>query len=178
MKNRIKKSVLKVVSKEEAIGLAHDVAVLMNCKRSLENQKDAKVLEVTERFGAKIAELDDDMKPKLTAVMNWALANPAEFAEAKSLDFGTARVGFRTGTPKLTLLNRSWNWDAVCETVQRLLPNFIRSKPELDKEAIIAQRDELAEYLPACGVKVVQGETFFLEPKLSEPEKRVVKEAA
>ena len=29
-------------------------------------------------------------------------------------------------------------------------------------------REELAEFLPSVGVKVTQGETFFVEPKLTE----------
>ncbi len=81
-------------------------------------------------------------------------------------------LGFRTGTPALKLLSRAWNWQKVLEACQFILPAFIRNKPEIDKEQIIAQRDELREFLPKVGLKVDQGESFFVEPKLTEVETR------
>ena len=94
-------------------------------------------------------------------------------------EFRTAVLyGFRTGTPRLVLLNRKWNWALVLEKVQALLPNFIRNKPEIDKEALISQRAELAEFLPMVGVKVTQAEAFFVEPKLENLENATTREAA
>ena len=89
-------------------------------------------------------------------------------------------VGFRTGTPKLALLNRQWTWEKVLAAVRQLLPNFIRETPTVDKEALIAQRDDqnLQYALPLCGMKIVQDESFYVEPKIEEVETREKTEAA
>ena len=65
-------------------------------------------------------------------------------------------------------MEEPWSRRPVTAAVERLLPNFIRNKPEVDKEAIIGQRDDLAEFLPKVGLKVMQEESFYVEPKLTE----------
>jgi phage host-nuclease inhibitor protein Gam len=83
-------------------------------------------------------------------------------------------AGFRSGTPSLALLNRKWNWEKVLAACQSVLPNFIRNKPEIDKAAIILQREELAEVLPLIGVKVKKAEGFFVDANLTQVETREV----
>jgi len=105
----------------------------------------------------------------------WAEASPDQFPKGiKSLALAAGTLGFRTGTPKLALLSRAWNWEKVLTQAQRLIPAFIRSKPELDKEAILSQRDEeILQYaIKACGMKVVQDESFYIEPNLTDTDAR------
>jgi phage host-nuclease inhibitor protein Gam len=84
-------------------------------------------------------------------------------------------IGFRTGTPKLALAKRGGNWNAALECVKAFLPAFIRNKPEIDKEALIAQRDDepVKWALPQCGLKVTQGESFYIEPHLEQVAEKV-----
>lgn len=140
---------------------------------------NADVQRAQERYAYGLGQLKKELEAKVARVQSWALANPEEFGKRKSIEFTHGTVGFRTGTPKLALLNRKWNWEKALERVEALLPNFIRSKPEIDKEAILAQRDEevLQFAIEECGMKVVQDESFYVEPTMDEVETREVANA-
>lgn len=171
MKPRIKKSLAPALTtRDDAEARVHDFAVAANQRATLVAEMDARILEIKNQFQDQIAAADAQMKAAADDLEAWAIANPAEFAGKKSIEFLDGFLRFRTGTPKLALLNRQWNWDSVTAAVARLLPNFVRNKPEVDKEAILGQRDELAEYLPGVGLKVVQDEGFTVEAKLHAPE--------
>lgn len=178
-KSRIKVALPTIASREEAEAVMNELACVANNQRRITAQRDAAVLAINQRFESPLAECDQALAAKTDALRVWAETNPDQFPKGrKSIEFVSGVLGFRTGTPKLALLSRAWNWEKVCEKVQHYLPNFIRSKPEVDKEAIIAQRAEIECVLPKCGVKVVQGESFFVEPKLTEVESRQTQEAA
>lgn len=169
MKTRISKSLTLVIrDRAEAETHVNTVAALVNERRATAAEMDEKILNLKKEYELELANLNVQIKVGTDNLEAWALANPEEFGKAKSIEFLAGRIGFRTGTPKLTLLSRAWNWEKVTSAVEHLLPNFIRNKPEVDKEAIIAQREELAEFLPGVGLKVTQGESFFVEPKLTE----------
>jgi phage host-nuclease inhibitor protein Gam len=169
-KNRIKKSLAAVITtREEAETRMRDLALAANLKVTLVADMDDQILMIKGRYEEDIAEQDAKIKAATADLEAWALAHPEEFGKRKSIEFLSGVLGFRTGTPKLELSSRKWNWKSVTEAVEEFLPNFIRSKPEVDKDAILGQRDELAEMLPQVGLKVTQGESFFVEPKLTDP---------
>ena len=58
--------------------------------------------------------------------------------------------------------------DKVFDMVKEKFPSLVRVKCELDKEAIIAMREEqqFQDLQKTCFVDVVQDETFFVEAKL------------
>ena len=172
-KNRIKIPLAMIASRTEAEAVMNELALCENNKRKLVQRMDAAVLKIQDEAAPGIALCDSYIKAKSDALRVWAESNPQEFPKGKkSLVFLTGTLGFRTGTPKLALLNRAFNWDKCAELVAQFLPNFIRNKPEVDKEAIIGQRDEEAvrAILPRCGLKVIQGEAFFVETNLTDSE--------
>jgi len=170
MKTRIKIKIQTPATREEAEAVMNELALAENNKRTLAAKLDREILAAQERVAPALARCDEVVREKSAALKAWAEANPQLFAKRKSVDLLAGTLGFRTGTPKLALLSRAWNWDTVTEAVGHFLPNFIRSKPEVDKEAILAQREEEAIkfILPKCGLKVTQGESFFVEPNLTE----------
>lgn len=177
-KSRIKINRTELHTREEAADLAHHVATDINLRISHTARMDAEILAVKQQYAPGFAAIESRIQCGTDILMRWAEANPGEFKGKRSIDFGQAVVGFRTGTPKLELLNRKWTWKKVLAAMQQLLPAFIRDKPEVDKEALLAQRDEevLQYALPKVGLKVVQGETFFVEPSLTETETRQQRE--
>jgi phage host-nuclease inhibitor protein Gam len=76
-------------------------------------------------------------------------------------------IGFRTGTPKVTK-DRKFSWEDVLDMVKEKFPSLVRVKCELDKEAIIAMREneQFLDLQKTCFVDVVQDEAFFVEAKL------------
>ena len=116
---------------------------------------------------------DEAINEKTDLLCAWAEANPGQFPkDKKSIALLAGTLGFRTGTPKLALLSRRFNWEIVLANVQRLIPKFIRNKPEIDKEAILAERDNetLLTAITGCGLKITQDESFYVEPNLTETE--------
>ena len=170
-KNRLKKSIeLVVQTRDEAEARMRELALAANTRVSLIADMDAEILAVKKRYQVNIAKQEALVKQAADDLEAWALANPDLFQKPKSIAMLSGTIGFRTGTPKLALLNRTWNWERVAEEVEHTLPNFIRTKPEVDKEGILASRDTVEEFLPLVGLKIVQDEGFFIEPKLTKKE--------
>lgn len=166
---RIKKQLTLVVqTRAEAEAAVTAVAELVNARRAWAATMDDEILGIKNKYEVQLGQLDARIEQSCGDLEAWALANPDEFGKKKSIEFIAGTIGFRTGTPKLALVSRAWTWERVTAAVAQLLPNFIRNKPEVDKEGIIATRDELAEFLPQVGLKITQGETFYVEPKLEE----------
>ena len=143
---------------------------------------DTELQQVREKYEANLAELADFCATKTALVHAWAEANPEEFGKRKSIEFVHGTIGFRTGTPKLKTLLK-WKWDMVLHAVKNstMFKEFVRVKEELAKELILAavSQGKLSETdLRAIGCQVVQEESFFVDPKLTETETRVTSEAA
>jgi phage host-nuclease inhibitor protein Gam len=174
-KTRIKvtPTAIPIVTREQAESLINDIALTVANKRRISADLDEQLLAIKEKYKPQLDECDAVIKANSELVQIWADANPEEFAKRKSIAFPAGTVGYRTGTPALRLLNKQWSWERVLEAVQRILPSFVRTKPEVDKEAILNQRDELQEFLPMVGLKVAQAETFFIEPDLTALETRI-----
>lgn len=176
-KTRIKSALSAVVitTRAEAERAVEYLATLTCEKNSRIAARDLEILNVTEKHNPTLTFLEEDAQRHADALKAWAEANPSSFPkDKKSIDFAFGTIGFRMGNFKLALLSRAWNWDKCLQAVRSVLPNFIRNKPEIDKEALIAQRDEpVIEFaLKQCGMKVAQDESFFVEPNLTAIENR------
>ena len=171
-KQRIKIALPTITSRDEAEAVMNELANTANNKRLLTARLDKAVLKLQEEAAPAIALCDEDIKQKSDLLRAWAEANPGQFSGRKSITFLSGTLGFRTGTPKLALLSRKFNWESVLTNVQRLVPFLIRNKPEIDKEAILARRDNelLMKAITDCGLKIVQDESFFVEPNLTDAE--------
>lgn len=176
---RLKQKVEKINTREEMEALVREVAMMELDRRSLTVGMEKEQLEIQRRYETKISELNEEIARFLPIAREWCEANPVEFGKRKSAEFLAGVVGWRTGTPKLKLLAR-WTWKKVLEALARepLWSAYIRTVKEVDKEAIIRDRDQhVPAELSAVGVRVDQDETFFIEPKLEAFPDRL-KEAA
>jgi phage host-nuclease inhibitor protein Gam len=169
MKKRIKIALKPITTRAQAEQVMADLATAENHKRRIIAERDDEVLCLNDRYATNINECESAVEEATLRLKDWAEVHPEEFPKGrKSLDLAAGIIGFRTGTPKLKLLSKAWNWEKVLAAALSTFPNFIRSKPELDKEALIAQRDEIADLLPLIGVKVDQDESFYIEPNLTD----------
>jgi phage host-nuclease inhibitor protein Gam len=148
----------------------NELALVANNRRKLITKLDAEKLAAEAKYAANITACDEMIAIWEKALEGWATRHPEAFGKKKSLKFSSGTIGFRDGQPKLEKTSKAITWERCLEAVQALLPNFIRSMPEIDKEAIIAQRVELAPLLPQCGLKVIQGERFYAKPDLTDTE--------
>ena len=180
-KSRIKIPLPTITTRDEAEAVMNDLANVANLRRKYITKLDAQILEAQDKAAPGIASCDDDIKSKSDALRVWAETNPELFTKRKSLDLMSGVLGFRTGTPKLALLNRSWTWDKVLEAILARGFAFVRTKEEIDKEAILAfhaadaNKPEVeSKVLRPIGVTIKQDEGFFIEPKLTDTESATV----
>jgi phage host-nuclease inhibitor protein Gam len=172
---RIKIPLIQLTSREEAEAAMTSLSLAANNQRRDIAERDALILAINKRFEARLASHDLFIKEKSEALRAWAEANPDQFPrDRKSIQFVSGVLGFRTGTPKLALLSRAWTWKKVLAKVSTLLPGYVRKNPEVDKDAILASRHEaiMVSTLPTVGLKVVQDETFFIDPALADTDAR------
>jgi phage host-nuclease inhibitor protein Gam len=178
-KTRLKTPVnppLMLADREEAEACARALAERVNAQRHMLAQRDAQILNVNAFYESALTAIAEAIKSRTLALQQWAEANPDEFPKGrKSLDLASALLGFRTGTPKLALRSRAWNWDSVLAAVKAAARRFVRTKEEVDKDAILGEFAAGAiddATLATLGVKVTQDEYFFVEPKLADTDAR------
>lgn len=117
-----------------------------------------------ERHEADLSALTQTVDEQTDLVRAWADAHPEEFATRKSLVMVHGTLGYRTGTPALKPV-KGVTWDRVLALLKMNLPHYIRIKEDVDREAILADRETLgAENLKTLGLRVEQQERFFVEP--------------
>ena len=115
--NRSKKSLeVNLTSRADAertMGIHTDA---VNLRRALVSEMDDRVLEIKADYEKRIAKMDALIQGTTDELEAWALTNPDEFPKGrKTIVFLAGNLGFRTGTPKLSLLSRAWNWQKVTE---------------------------------------------------------------
>lgn len=101
----------------------------------------------------------------------FASANPQVFGDARSIDIARAIVGFRTGQPTVKTA-KGVTIDDVVSTLASLDGGdvYIRlGKATLDKEAVLRDREAHPEMFKQAGLRIVQEERFFIDPKEDSP---------
>lgn len=181
MKSRIKIKLPAITTRDEAESVMNELAQAENNRRKFIARRDAEVLNINSQYEGGIAACAEAVREKSDILRAWAEATPEAFPKGrKSLDLVSGVIGFRTGTPKLALLSRAWNWDKVLEAFRHGLKKYIRTKDEVNKDAVLADyatRQICDAELAAEGLKVVQEESFFVEPALTDTDARQTQEA-
>lgn len=134
--------------------------------RTLEAYRDRDLQAVRDRHAPAIDAVAEFLKRQIVLAEKYAETHRDEVlpGKLKSAETALAVFGFRKGNPTLKPLNKRWTWDSVLEAVKaRFKGRFIRTKEELDKDAIKAQLDD--EQLAAIGCRIDQADDFFVEAK-------------
>jgi phage host-nuclease inhibitor protein Gam len=163
---RVKQTVDGIETREEMELLVEKITRATITRDGLMAEMDEGLTDIRARFEPQITAYGQEIGAAMKQAQQWALAHPEEFGDRKSIEMVHGLVGFRTGTPKLKLLS-GWTWEKVLEFISvNQLMDLIRTKKEVDRELILANRDCIKpETLKQIGIKVVQDEAFFVEPK-------------
>ena len=176
-KSRIKVAAPTILTRDEAEAVLNDLALTANNKRTITARMDAELLAIQKNYQPALTECDDAINAKAKQLEAWADAHPEIFPKnRKSVAMLAGTIGFRTDTPSLVLLNRSFSWAKVLASITAARwRKFIRTKVEVDKDAILARSGTLEKptrfqrtTLPELGLKIVQAENFFVEPNLTD----------
>lgn len=137
--------------------------------KKTEGAMEAEIHAVRTRYAQGIADLKALQAEAFERLQRIAESVPEQFSEKKSLNLAHCTIGFRTGTPKVVLL-KGWKLDTSLPMLKKYLPDYVRTKEEANKEALIADRDnkEVSKLFPKCGIEIKQEETFYVEAKVED----------
>jgi len=176
MSKRIKSNGPVVRSRGEAEGVLARIRVRVIDQQSIAAERERDLQAVDDKYKGRLVVLNQEVAALTEQLRVWAEANPSEFNGAKSLPMTDGVIGWRIGNPTLKTLS-GWIWDRVLEKLKSAATyaGFLRVKEEVDKAGILAMRENLLPGdLREMGVRVVQEESFFVEPKIEEVETRQV----
>jgi len=170
-KKRTKKVTISHVSLDTAQEASQKYAVSQNKLSSVEAKMNEEINKIKSKYQEQITELQESLEEPIEILEVYAKENQESWGKKKSIELLHCIIGFRTGMPKVDK-DKKFTWDAITELMQKnkSFKSFIRSKVEIDKEAILACKDEvqLKSLQDDCYVFIKQDETFFINPKVEE----------
>ena len=164
MKKKQTTTTIKTRDELESV-MGEYAAAYIECEKlKLEMEKELNA--VRQRFEYAIAQHSEVCDGLFEDIQAWAVLNPGEFTGKKSIDTLHGTIGFRTSPPAVKQVPGV----KVEHTIGKLLADrmicWIRTKDELDKDAILADYSAKATgdgQLMDYGLKVEQKETFYAE---------------
>lgn len=164
------KSTATIDSRNHFDATVDDICKLQLDREQLVTERDHLIADVMLDHNPKIEAIGNEISAKLVLCEKYATTHRESlFGKLKSAASNLGLFGFRTGNPKLVLLNKKWKWNDVMIALKSLgKSEFIRTKEEIDKDGLKKLED--AE-LAVLGLRIDQDEVFFIEPKREDPER-------
>lgn len=163
-----------VKTKAEALKIIDDIARLEIARQAKESDMKQKILDIQEGEGKEIELLAEKITLLMDRVEGYILAHQAELFKPGQREGETALATFgaRIGNPTVGK-GRKWTWNELADEFagKEELKTFARVNNSVDKEAILKawrEKDEKFGQLGAYGVKIVQSEVAWVEPKADE----------
>jgi phage host-nuclease inhibitor protein Gam len=137
-------------------------------RQIIEAQMNKELAAIREKYETRARPLAEEITSLSSGVQSWCEAHRDELTQngkSKTYAFASGEVKWRTRPPSVSLTKV----DAVIEALKSLgLLRFLRTKEEVNKEAILAEPDAVKG---VRGIKITQGEDFVIEPFNTELEK-------
>lgn len=171
MATKTKKKTFTNVTLDEAQEASQTYAVNSTKLQKIEAKMNEEINSVKSKYQDQITELKEECEEPLAMLEAFAFEQKSSWGKKKSFELLHCVVSFRTGTPKVDK-SKKFTWDGVVELMKKnkLFKNFIRTKEEINKDAILAEKNEelLDRLKEECSVEVVQDETFSVDVKKEE----------
>jgi phage host-nuclease inhibitor protein Gam len=187
-KTRIKKKVIDSVSIDEANAAFAELAKADSSNKKMNAEMDLAITKIREKYQDKLEENNLLINEKVEILEMYLKLNPSVLGNNKSIELIHGTIGYRKNTPSLKTL-KGFTWESCLNLAKVFLDiKYVRKKEELDKEALLADREnlivekvkegdlqegaveedkgvELQSFFSKCGFEVKQEETFFIKPK-------------
>lgn len=169
MATREKKKVIVNVTSEAAQDASQSYTSAHVKLMKLEAKMNEEINKIKTKYQDEIEKLSSDKDAQFDILETYATEQKENWGKLKSLDMLHAKIGFRTGTPKLKC-EKGFNWTSVTTLLEEHYPDYVRTTVEPNKEKLIADRenDGFDKLCKKAHVQVVQEETFYVEAKLEE----------
>lgn len=178
MAKRVKKVIITDVTRETADDAFARFASADSEIAKINAEIELQCTKIREKYAPKLAALSTTKELAFDTLNSFAVENKDTlFTKKKSLDMAHGTIGFRTGTPKLKPL-KGFTWLKALPLVKEYLPGYVRTTEDVVKDKLLADRDgtltvdgeevKMTDEMAHCGIKVVQDESFYVEPKKEE----------
>ena len=168
-KSTIKKDALVVPqTRSGAEQLIEEIGTLQRQLTRIEADMNDELATIKAKYEAKAQPLNTTISQAFDAVHAWAEANRSNLltGRVKHVRLATGEIAWRITPPKVSIRGA----DVVLDALQRLAPQMVRTKPEIDKDAILADPDAVSGIK---GISITQKEEFKVKPFESEIERSV-----
>lgn len=152
---------------EEAEQLLADIGRAQRQVSTIGNRMNDRLLKIKQEFEEGAKPLNEEIEQKFAALHAWAESNKETLlkGKAKTAKLATGELSWRT-TPASVSLSKV---EVVLIALkQRGLTQFIRSKDEVNKDAILADPEKVKDIK---GIKITKKEEFVAKPYESEIER-------
>jgi phage host-nuclease inhibitor protein Gam len=157
-----------IETRQQLDAVLENIAHLQRERDELYRAQEKEIAAVRQKYRAPLAEMEHYLELETSWAESWARAHSGAFAADGSLACVHATIGFRAMPPRIERASRRWTWSRIALTLTGLAwgKRYLRiPSPEVDKEALLADLADLSPLeLRNAGLRVVQGETFFITP--------------
>jgi len=157
---------IAVRGRDEAVQAIAAIGSYRRALAALEAALNDEIARLTQRAEKEAEPLRCHLEARLAGLEAWCAEHRAELTKGgktKTADLGTGTVSWRFRPPSVKIRGKVQDIIARCLASRSMVfKSFVRTKYELNKEAMLARPEE-AERLE--GVKIVSaGEDFIVEP--------------
>ena len=159
----------KIQTREQAESAMDALALAAHRRDKLEAEMNLKLTAVREKYEEELAALAEAVKNEKDRLRAWADAHPENFDAARSIKLLHGTVGYRLGNWAVKLV-RGFKVERAIALVKTVIgPAYVRTKEEIDKELLLADRARIsADTLASCGLRLEQAESFYANPEKTE----------
>jgi phage host-nuclease inhibitor protein Gam len=135
-----------------------------------ESAMNARIEDIKKKFSEEVKELAEENGKLTGEITAYCEANKSSFEKQRTMKFSSGEIGFRNNPPKVLQLNRKYNTQTSIELIKKIfgVDDYIRVKEEINKDSLLTDyaAKELGDsQLASVGLKIDQGETFFINPE-------------
>lgn len=134
-------------------------------QKKLSVEMEEQITAIRDEYDSDLNIIAKEQELLLAVVKGYCVSNKESlFGERRSMETLFGKLGFRKNTPSLKCL-KGIKWEDVVANLKELLPGYVRTVEETDKEKLLADREkeEVAGKLTAIGVKVEQEDKFYID---------------
>jgi phage host-nuclease inhibitor protein Gam len=171
MAKRIKVKNISNVTLDQAQQASAAYAETSTKLSKIEAKMNDEINKVKNKYSEDITELNEALAEPIEVLQVFGNEQKTAWGKKKSMELLHCNIGFRQGNPKVDKAKK-FTWDAVVELLKKkpLFKKFIRTKEEVNKEAILAEKNDalLGQLKEDCFIEIVQEENFFIDLKKEE----------
>ena len=159
----------KIKTREQAEAAMDALSLATHRRDKLEAEMNLRLTAVRETYETELATLAETIKTETGRLRDWADSDPTLFDKSRSLKLLHGTIGYRLGNWAVKLI-RGFKMERAVALAKTILgPSFVRTKEELDKDAILANRTQIPPaQLASCGLRLEQAEAFYAIPEKTE----------